>query len=502
MPVLVWGPRSVADIAFSGISASIVNPTSVSISWDVTPASQGEVRYGTTNGGPYPFVHARETNYLSHHVQSIIGLSESTTYYYVLWARDANGREEVSSQQTFDTTGTVTGDLPDLVAQVLVAQPSLAVPGLMQTSSFSDLGTEVVRVGTGIEGQGHRYAIPMPWNSDESLLFLDYPNLSGSGSTRPLLDGQSLEVLTPTNSAIGHFRWHPTIPTKGFGYSNPNIFRRYNVAAGGFTVERSWTLSQYSQINYTGGNGRPDNTGRYHPIQFKKSNGDWGFAIIDLGVSGLDSSISVEERVMGNSSADINTLIDASSMSWDGSRIVVIYEVDGTGTTGTGLIRGTWSYENGDLSSGVKLSNHNSHSDVGQLANGAQVMVQASCAVGGPLSGSNGQGGYIGTIRLDNAAWNPLIPRMISAHVGCANIQVPDYASISNFSGDPTKEIWGLQLSTGLIRRFAHSHFQSRVSYAYEPQAAFSPSMTRVVWRANWDGGPVGCFVAGVDVIR
>ncbi len=489
-----WGAVTDTTPVFSNVTDEVVSETQVRISWNVLPGAQGEVRWGLVTGGPYDNATTRETDYLPFHSQVLNNPPQDSTVYYVVWGRGADGVEAVSDEGSFSVAAPVT-DLPPLDDLDFVATGTLTVPGLLEVVAEPTFGTEVTRVNL-VAGQGHRYSCPMPWNSDESLLYLDYPP-GGSGSQRPLLDGQTLEVLVTNTGPFANFRWHPTDPNVGFGYANPNQMRRYSVTSAGFTLTNTYTLSQYSVFNYTGGQGRPDNSGRYHPFVFKKSNNDWGLGIWDA------VSLTVEERVCGNSSAAIGTLIDCSYMSWDGNYTVGMFETDGAGN-----LQGTWAWQRGNLSgAGVKLSQNNSHADVGELPDGTQVMVMASQAANGSGNGQPVSGGYIGYYRLDTGAWTPLITSYPNAHVSTANIQVPDYAVISSFSTSGSQpginEVFALRLSTGQVRRFAHSHKgTSDTSYAAQPQASASPSMTRVIWRSNWDNGAIGCFVAGEDVIR
>lgn len=110
-PTLIFAPPAVpppaATLAFSNVTEQDVVTTSARVRWNVSPNAQGEVRYGTVSG-TYDFVTTRETGYLGFHSQPLAGLVEGTTYYYVVWGRDASGNEGTSAEGSFDTQGTPT----------------------------------------------------------------------------------------------------------------------------------------------------------------------------------------------------------------------------------------------------------------------------------------------------------------------------------------------------------------------------------------------------------
>jgi hypothetical protein len=98
-------PPPPPTLAFANITESEVLDTSARVSWDVTPGAQGEIRYGTTSGGPYTETTERELGYLTFHSQDIPGLTGGTTYYYVIWGMSAAGVEGTSAEGSFETTG-------------------------------------------------------------------------------------------------------------------------------------------------------------------------------------------------------------------------------------------------------------------------------------------------------------------------------------------------------------------------------------------------------------
>lgn len=68
--------------------------TQVSLNWSaVTGATNYTVRFGTTNGGPYPTAQAVTTPPVT-----LTGLANGTAYYFVVSATDSNGPSAISSQ--------------------------------------------------------------------------------------------------------------------------------------------------------------------------------------------------------------------------------------------------------------------------------------------------------------------------------------------------------------------------------------------------------------------
>lgn len=107
MPMtLSWGapPVSVASPVFSGVSVTGVTPTSVTISWSVSPASQGQVEYDVDSGAPYASASTLETGYLPAHSQLITGLTPGTTYYFRIKGTSAAAVDGYANESSFTTT--------------------------------------------------------------------------------------------------------------------------------------------------------------------------------------------------------------------------------------------------------------------------------------------------------------------------------------------------------------------------------------------------------------
>lgn len=87
----------------SNLVSSNLTATAVTISWNVAPASTGQVEYGTS--ASYGSFSTLESNYLTAHTQNLSGLSAGTTYHFRVHVVDANGHEAYSGDLTFTTTG-------------------------------------------------------------------------------------------------------------------------------------------------------------------------------------------------------------------------------------------------------------------------------------------------------------------------------------------------------------------------------------------------------------
>lgn len=107
MPMtLSWGaaPVSVASPVFTTPVVTLNSPTSVTISWSVTPSAQGQVEYDTDAGAPYASTSTLETSYLGFHSQLITGLTAGTTYYFRVKGVTAGAVTGYSGEGTFSTT--------------------------------------------------------------------------------------------------------------------------------------------------------------------------------------------------------------------------------------------------------------------------------------------------------------------------------------------------------------------------------------------------------------
>ena len=89
----------------SGVTTSGTTASSTSVSWNTNEPTTGKVYYGTTAPLNLSSAPSVSDSVLSNtHSNSILGLTASTTYYYVVEARDASANVATSSQQSFMTS--------------------------------------------------------------------------------------------------------------------------------------------------------------------------------------------------------------------------------------------------------------------------------------------------------------------------------------------------------------------------------------------------------------
>lgn len=85
----------------SGVQASGITDSSVTVSWTTDEASDTKVQYGTTSF--YGTTTALDSSMVTSHSQSISGLAASTLYHYRVISSDAAGNEKVTDDFTFTT---------------------------------------------------------------------------------------------------------------------------------------------------------------------------------------------------------------------------------------------------------------------------------------------------------------------------------------------------------------------------------------------------------------
>ncbi len=113
MPMtLSWGapPVSVASPIFTTPVVTLNSPTSVTISWNVSPASTGQVEYDTDSGAPYASSSTAEPSYLTFHSQLITGLTAGTTYYFRVTGTTAAAVASATAEATFSTASSLDFD--------------------------------------------------------------------------------------------------------------------------------------------------------------------------------------------------------------------------------------------------------------------------------------------------------------------------------------------------------------------------------------------------------
>jgi hypothetical protein len=491
---LVWNGVAVVSPVISDITETETSATSHSISWFVSPPAQGEVRYGTTMGGPYPSVTNRETGYLGFHAQNIIGLTPGTTYYYVIWSRTSAGAESISSEGSFAVSAAPSLDYPPAIPLVYLAKPSQSPPTVGQVITDPQYGTQVTRISAG--SARVRYASKAVLNADQSLGLLD-----GTSGSRVLFNGQTLTTLQANATTYGAFTWSTVNPNRAYAYSNPNIIRVLDVTASGTSIVRSITLSSYSQISLGGVQGSQSNDDDLFAIQWAKSNGSIGYAIWS----------SETETVVGE--ITVSTTLPYSTFDSCGISQTGTYFYGGCGgDPGTSLGQGGWRWPTASFSigNGLQLTQYNRHWDAGLLADGTTDVL----FINSQNSTGTANGGHSGIFRFDNGAWTSMVANWPNGSATCRNILRPGYGYLSSFSEmdtNPTfpgySTIIAVRFSDpatagGDVENYGNIHGPYSTDYTDQPNACPSPDGTRVFTNTNWDGAPSAAFVFGMDVVR
>lgn len=492
-PALRWRKRTSAPVIVLGTPVE-TSATSYSIPWDVTPASQGEVRYGTTDGGPYPFVTTRETDLMTFHQQAILGLTPGEDYFYRVWARDANGNESLSDQGTFTVGAAPSLDYPPSIPLVFLAKPVQAAPTVGQVITDPQYGTQVTRISSGAARV--RYASKQVLNADQSLGVLD-----GTSGSRVLFNGQTLAVLQPNITTYGGFTWSTIDPNKAYAYSNPNIIRILNVTSAGTSIVRSITLTGVTAMILGGNQGSQDNADTMLAIQAQKSNGN----LVEILFSTESESVIGEVVV---ASSGTMAIFDSCGISQSGTYFYQGFAQNGTGATQGGFVIPTASFT---IANKRRITTENRHWDAGLLADGTTdvVFINSQNATG------TSNGGYSGIFRMDNGAWTPMVESWPNGSATCRNILRPGYGYLSSFSDMDTNPTFP-GYSTVIAVRFAdppvnggdvevygNVHGPYSTAYEQQPNACPSPDGTRVFTNSNWDGAvPAFALAMGMDVVR
>ncbi len=157
----------------SGVLATGITSSGVTILWNTNQAATSQVAYGLTTG--YGSFSALNSTRVSSHSRNLTGLSPATTYNYRVISTDAAGNTATSGNFTFTTA-----PVADTTAPVL---SSIAVSGLNSTQAT------------------------VSWTSNEAAtsqvaygLTTSYSNISALNSTRVTSHSRNLTGLSPATT--------------------------------------------------------------------------------------------------------------------------------------------------------------------------------------------------------------------------------------------------------------------------------------------------------------
>lgn len=87
----------------TNIVATVTGNTTATVSWNVSPNSNGQVEYGLTSA--YGSTSTLNASFLAAHSQNLTGLAAATLYHYRVHSVDAGGNSVYSPDLVFTTTG-------------------------------------------------------------------------------------------------------------------------------------------------------------------------------------------------------------------------------------------------------------------------------------------------------------------------------------------------------------------------------------------------------------
>lgn len=366
--------------------------------------------------------------------------------------------------------------------------PDIARPGYLEPITDPTFGTTITRIADeeafGQEGFGeirHAYAKNQTWNSDGTLLMLNwrYP--------APLLDGETYErigrVHQPSEAV-----WMNTDPRFAIGVSRNRLVRWDMVEdRRDGVIER---FEPYREVILGAGEGNLSNDDRFAALFGVRDDRTTDVLVYDIE----------ERRVVGRRTYERSGVGDGANaltfnnvtMAQSGERVVIEFNERGIGPR-----EGIQSYEL-DFGDRVPLSrNGGTHYDTCVDTEGEDTIV----------TGANGSSAIV-SVDLTDGTKTELLPETLvaySIHVSCRNIARPGWAYISEyFDSDAPRlanfnEILAVRLDgSGTVERFAHEHHSRNEAYEREPHAVPNPDGSKVLWASDWDRprAPVYAYVA------
>jgi hypothetical protein len=331
----------------------------------------------------------------------------------------------------------------------------------------------------------HNYSKNQPWNSDGTLLYLNYP------TPLLLLDGNDFTykgaVSQPSESMWAN---SITTPKRIYGHDGAKLVRMDAVdTAPVITTVHDWT-GTYDAIwlGYNEGNASADD--RYFPI---------------IGLVGSAQYVFVYDQVTDTSgprkSCSTNT-IDWASMSQSGDYLLILNRdsLGGSETAGVNVYNRSMVWQR-------KLTDYLGHGDIGYRTDGTECYV---C--------QNNSTSALHSIRLsDGDDRVELAAAAISwyQHISCRNLGRKGYAFTSSFTWDTGADpdggtdryglydISAIRLDgTGAVERWAQPHLSTNYSESGTRSANACPNRdgTKVIFASDWEvataGATVNAFVA------
>lgn len=367
--------------------------------------------------------------------------------------------------------------------------PSISKPNYLSPIQEPTFGTSITRI-TGdvgspiqnIEGQNwrnlarHGYSTRQPWNSDESVIFLEaHRNFNGGSSLSLFLDGQTYEVIKEAQLPSGNeHRWH---------HNNPELFliiRDNEIVSWNINTEEENTLlafDGYSNVGM-GYTGNFSDDGMRVAVSATRNN-DNAEVVFYMDLSTQIKGVDIEI-------ADINT-IDYVSISSLGNYIVVV------GSYASGGDRTKIISIDGNEIGFWDQYGMPSHYDLATDFNGDEV------AVG--VSKSNPHEGKLIKRRLSDGVITELTIGGWPPHSSARALGRPGWVFVwtseSLSYGPYLTEILAVKLDGSRVERISHSRNEFG-NYWNQAQPCPSPSGSRVMFASDWGANsvPIQTYVA------
>lgn len=364
-----------------------------------------------------------------------------------------------------------------------VAVPGMARPGYLSPITDPIFKTRVTRIADqstfGMSNQyvRHVYSKNQPWNSDGSLIMLNYIYPA------PILDGKTYKFLRRVRQP-SQAVWANTDPNKTYGTS-VNKFVNVNMTTSAFTTLHTFT--EYDKVSLGESEGNLSIDDRYVALQAKKGSNTY-MVVYDILFNKVVSTRSLN-----------GLWPDHISMSQSGNYVVVSWN----GVDGARRNAGLEIFDR-NLNFLRQISTYSRHNDLGYDTSGNEVVVMRS---------NNWDAGIV-SIRLDNGVQTSVLKRTStyrlgsywSSHISCRNTKRPGWCYYSDAEPSNQSESMAYQEIVAIkldgsqtVKRFAHEHHSNDMSYGAYPMAVSNRDGSKVMWASEWNGGssvPVYSYVA------
>lgn len=485
------------------ITESALTETEVTLTIVVDQPCQCQVFYDTDSGtvtGDYALSTKAELSFTySTHVQRPRNLASSTKYYYRVKVTNSADQTTLSAEGDFTTLGPAPGavEYPPLDTLRYIATPAFAEPTYLQTKTDPTFGTQLIRVNPNA-GQAHAYSTRACWSKDRKWMLL------GQGSPKLLLNGTTFAVVDSSGvDPGGGFQWSHTDPDLGFAHgatvrvngviTKNSKMRFYGVGNNNWTLLAERDLlalsgSPITDFRLGGGYGAQSLDDTRWIGNYKRANGWHGVMSIEIDPVAMTCSVVAMRDLILDATADVSARIGSVHVSPSGDYVYV--SARGPGTL----------YNWDDLTTIKAITSSDRHHDVGRLADGTDVLGM----VGRNSDGTSG-GSAIGYYVMATGEYVQVTAGPFSGgHISGRNVLVPGEMIVSSYNAGTfvgAGTVFALNLDTGQVRYYLHTHSQSSGNYDAETQACPSPDMGVIAAVCAWDGGQIDCIVAGMDVI-